>query len=666
MEEGEMMWPESAGEIEDRVLQITAATESTWNNIGSMKEGEKLTYSKVVAPLVTIANYKTNPLVCEAKFLQHCSPNPAIREAAWRAGETFKKLRRKGRMREDVFRTVKRYAKQRTEQLDSMQLHFLESIMRDFTRSGLSMSPQDRNRLEHLRVEETKLCKRYNANVGEDTTVLKFKPHELEGLGKAYTVPRMDKNGDVCVGLKYPDVMPVMTRCSVSETRRQVAAARELNYGDNLEIMVKVVNIRQEIARLLGYPSYADYTCEKAMAGKASEVKKFLAEMKDKLTASGKAEYEELRKRKERHMKEANMPYDGTFNLWDVQYYSEMLTEERYGIDEATLTEHFPLEHVVTTTLKLYEGILGLRFVEREQGTFRSWHQSVRHIHAYDSSTEQRMGSFYLDLHPRQGKYVHAAIFFLRKRRGNKGPVSCMLASLPEGTAANPACIGHRQLRTFFHEIGHIMHGICAEGDGNMTRLAKCPRDFMEAPSQMLENWCWDKKIIKLMSKHVVTGEPLADELIDKLVKSRFANASITTLNNVFLSSVDLALHMAPPKSVREAQELVDTLRPETTMLPNPPNWNMLRNFCHVMEHYPAAYYSYLWSEVISADMFCTRFANDISNSSVGREYRKLVLAPGGVGSATDLVSSFLGRKPSQYHFLRQRGACDESEPRTS
>ena len=214
----------------------------------------------------------------------------------------------------------------------------------------------------------------------------------------------------------------------------------------------------------------------------------------------------------------------------------------------------------------------------------------------------------------------------------------------------------HKDVITFFHELGHALHGICAEGDANMTRLAKCSRDWMEAPSQMMENWCWDTEVLKEMSQHHKTKVPLSDRLIAQLLKTRYVNAAINTLNNGYLALLDLSLHTTPPTTAEDTQNLVDEMRPRVTLLNNPPGWNMLRNFCHVVAAYPSAYYSYLWSEVLSADMFHTRFATEgTGNPSTGAEYRKLILAPGGIGSAQESVHSFLKRDPNQIHFLNAR-----------
>mmetsp|Transcript_26628 Transcript_26628/g.63336 ORF Transcript_26628/g.63336 Transcript_26628/m.63336 type:complete len:206 (+) Transcript_26628:152-769(+) len=202
------------------------------------------------------------------------------------------------------------------------------------------------------------------------------------------------------------------------------------------------------------------------------------------------------------------------------------------------------------------------------------------------------------------------------------------------------------------------MHGLCAVGDANSTRHAKCPRDFVEAPSQMLENWCWQPSVLAKMSRHYKTGEPLPPALVADMVKAKHVNVALFTLRQIYLSTLDMRLHSAtPPTTVEEIQQLVDTLRPEVSLFPNPPGCNMLRSFGHLMNQYSASYYGYLWAEVLSADMFHTRFdAEGVENPDTGRSYRDLILAPGGVGDIADHVANFLGRPPENTHFLRSRG----------
>jgi saccharolysin len=202
------------------------------------------------------------------------------------------------------------------------------------------------------------------------------------------------------------------------------------------------------------------------------------------------------------------------------------------------------------------------------------------------------------------------------------------------------------------------MHGLLSEGTGNSTRLAKCPRDFVEAPSQMLENWTWQKEILVRLSRHHVTKEPLPDEMLQSMIRAKHVNVAFQSLRQIYLSRLDLSIHgPKPPKDAEGLQALVDDLRPSITLTENPTGNNMLRTFGHLMNQYSASYYGYMWAEVLSADMFATRFEKEgVMNRNVGMEYRKMVLAPGGTHNITAHLTRFLKRPPSNEAFLKSRG----------
>jgi Zn-dependent oligopeptidase len=208
------------------------------------------------------------------------------------------------------------------------------------------------------------------------------------------------------------------------------------------------------------------------------------------------------------------------------------------------------------------------------------------------------------------------------------------------------------------------MHGLCSEGIGNSTRLAKCPRDFVEAPSQMLENWCWQQSVLKRLSKHYQTGDPLPSDLLESMIRAKHVNVALSSLRQIYLSRLDLTIHGPNPpidKGAQGLQDLVDHLRPAITLIENPKGNNMLRTFGHLMNQYSASYYGYMWAETLSADMFATRFEKEgIMNPSVGMDYRMMVLAPGGTHNISDHLTRFLGRPPNNKAFLKSRGIITE------
>ena len=392
-----LRWPREEGEVRERVERLTAETELEWDRIASLSD-EELTYENVILPLVTSSAFKTNPLVCEAKFLQHCSPNSTIRMAASRAGASIKQLRRKGRTRCDVYNTVQRYQRTLTSPLPPTQAHFLSAVTRDFRRSGLHLSETQRVQLEALRRRETDLCRQYNANVGQDQTILTFRPEELDGVGAAFVDAHRTAPGEVSVSVRYHDVMPIISSCSVEGTRKRISEARESCYSNNLELMVELVQLRKELAGLLGYASYAHYTCETSMVGTPEHALRFLEELHANLEPSIRREYERMVQYKVRHEGSGGGGVEGTIHPWDVAFFTNRIAEAEHGIDERAIMPYFPLDHVVSATFTLFGGILGLHFAEVPQSGFDSWHEKVRLFSITDADTGKSVGKLYLDV----------------------------------------------------------------------------------------------------------------------------------------------------------------------------------------------------------------------------------------------------------------------------
>mmetsp|Transcript_18234 Transcript_18234/g.39794 ORF Transcript_18234/g.39794 Transcript_18234/m.39794 type:complete len:740 (-) Transcript_18234:165-2384(-) len=658
-----IVWLLTPSEIQSQTDEILAETKSNLDSIASVPLSS-VTFANTVTKLMTPPNYKTNPMVCAVKFLQHCSPDPDIRSAAQDAGKRLSASRVEGRMRGDVYERVKAFSlTEECEQLSQYEKHFVKSALGDFERAGLALSSGNAQKLRDLLEQDAAVCSEYGSNLGGDATKLYFKPEELEGCGDDFVKERLgkDKEGVCTITLKYPDIIPIGTNCVVAETRRLVAQAREgpAAYKNNLDLVAQGITIRKQIATLLGYASWAEYICSQRMSGSYAAVDEFLTSLETKLRDAGKANIATLLNLKKTHFEELGIEFDGKLNAWDSGFYNNLLLKRDYGVDSEKIREYFPLSHVVETTLQIYQELLGLTFTELPVGTYWSWHGDVRCFDVKDTTTEERIGHFYLDLFPREGKYGHAAIFHLVKRSQDHAAVDCMLCNLPPpGADGNPSLLRHTNVVTFFHEFGHIMHGLCAEGIGNSTRLAKCPRDFVEAPSQMLENWCWQKAILERLSRHYETGKSLPDDMLESMLRAKHVNVAIGSLRQIYLSRLDLTIHGSdPPKDAQGLQDLVDELRPRISLMDNPPGNNMLRTFGHLMNQYSASYYGYMWAEVLSADMFATRFEEEgIMNPQTGMDYRKMVLAPGGTGRIMDHLTNFLGRKPSDEAFLKSRG----------
>ena len=424
-----IVWLLTPDAIEAKTKEILEATKANLDEIGTL-DLDEVSFDNTVAKLMTPPNYKTNPSIAACKFLQHCSTDPSIREAATKAGKAFSASRVEGRMRKDVYERVKAFSEtDAAKELDDYHRHFLQASLKDFERAGLALSDEDGTKLKSLLEQDAAVCSEYGRNLGSDTTKLFFTSEELDGCGEDFIRERLgkDEEGKCTITLKYPDIIPIGSNCTVAETRRKVSEAREGTnaYKNNLDLVAQGIQLRKEIASLLGYPSWAEYVTTMRMSGSYKAVDDFLSSLHEKLTDAAKEDYNTLLSLKETHLKGSSSAeeFDGKLNAWDTGFYSNMLLKTKYGVDAEKIREYFPLDHVVETTLSIYQELLGLTFTELEAGTFWSWHKEVRCFDVKDTASGKRIGHFYLDLHPREGKYGHAAIFHLVKHNRDQGAV---------------------------------------------------------------------------------------------------------------------------------------------------------------------------------------------------------------------------------------------------
>jgi thimet oligopeptidase len=469
-----VVWFLTVEEIKVQTQKILDDTKANLDAIAALPL-DQVTFENTVAKLMTPPNYKTNPAVAACKFLQHCSTDPVIREAASMAGKAFGASRVQGRMRKDVYQRVKAFSEtEESQALSDFQKHFVKASLEDFERAGLALSEEDGKKLQDLLEEDAAVCSEYGKNLGADSTKLFFTPEELQGCGDDFIKERLgkDEEGKCTITLKYPDIIPIGSNCEVSETRRMVTEAREgVNaYKNNLELVAKGIGLRKEIASLLRYTSWAEYICSKRMSGSYKAVDDFLSSLESQVKESGAVDFKTILDLKKVHCEETKTEFDGKLNAWDSGFYTNHLLKTKYGVDAEKIREYFPLDHVVETTLNIYQEILGLTFTELSKGTYWSWHKEVRCFDVKDTESSERIGFFYLDLHPREGKYGelirvihtrmrcvfsnapvcfvgHAAIFHLVKHglNGIKA-VDCMLCNLPASTSDKPSLLRHQNV----------------------------------------------------------------------------------------------------------------------------------------------------------------------------------------------------------------------------
>ncbi|KAI8467776.1 MAG: Thimet oligopeptidase [Monoraphidium minutum] len=661
----------AAGFMTLKPKEIKALTEAL---IHKMDAGLNLTAASVKRPswaatmqpqvdFAALYDVASSPIT----FPSSMAPDEATRNASLAASDRISQWAVDANMRIDVYDALKAFnATPEARALTGEKKRYLEHSMRDARRSGLDLPKPKRDELAGLLKKMAKIGLDFSACLDADTTSLSFAPADLNGTSSEFVAGlKRDKSdaGKVMVTVKYPDYTPISQDCTVEGTRKALEYAfNNVCAKENTKRLDDLVALRAQVAALLGYPTWAAYVQETLMAKSPARVMGFLTELRGRLAELRDRQLAVLLDFKKQDMAAQGKAFDGKLHSWEGSYYANQVEKRDFSVDKQELKKYFPIEFVMPRLLELYQGLLGLQFQKDAPLSKAAWAPGVDAYKAYDSKSGELIGVFYLDLHPRDGKYGHAAMFGLQApsqmRRGNGterlAGVGALMCNFPKSTPAQPALLPHDDVTTLFHEMGHLFHQLLGRTQIISFAGTSVDTDFVEAPSQMLENWTWEPEVLRRITRHYKTGGPMPDALIDKLVKSRTANGGIFNSKQLAYGLFDQQVHTATT-NVSTLDAYAQVMRDVTTIPPQKGTHPAAR-FGHLIG-YDAKYYSYLWSQVFSADMFRARFKKEgIFNPKPGMDYRREILEPGGSRDADALLLAFIGRAPTQDAFLESLG----------
>ena len=578
-------------------------------------------------------------VMSEASVLSESHPSAAVRETA------EERVQRSSSLATDltldpalwaVFRPIEGADE---SALDPQQARLLERIRREFRRAGVDLDPETRERVRALTERDTELGLTFSRNVRDGRREVRVAPEALAGLPQDYIdAHAVGDDGLVVLTTDYPDLMPVREYAHDRETRRSIVAAyNDLAYPENEAVLAELLAVRAERAGLLGYGDWADFETETRMIGSSAAIREFLTGIDDATRDAALAEYPVLLERLQR-----DDPAADSVLISDFWYLLGALKNERHDVDAQRVRSYFAFDKVLQGVLDTTGRLLDVRYEPVDAG---AWHADVRSYDVVRDEPEgaRHLGRIHLDLHPREGKYTHAACFPLAP--GITGAI------LPEGVLLCNFARGlleHDEVVTFFHEFGHLVHYVLA-GDQRLVEFSGINNewDFVEAPSQLLEEWAWDTAVLQTFATDA-SGEPIPADLVARMREADEFGRALEVRRQLGHANVSYHLHVDRPDDLQAATEHWYTV---TSPIAPIPGSHSYAGFGH-LTGYGACYYTYQWSLVIARDLL-SAFGDDLMNTETAARYRTLVLEPGATKDATALVEDFLGR-PYSFDAYRE------------
>ncbi|MCG6201164.1 oligopeptidase A [Psychromonas antarctica] len=552
------------------------------------------------------------------------------------------------------------------------QQKVINDAIRDFKLAGIALSDDKKQRYGEIKQQLAQLQSQFSNNVMDATLAwskLITDVNVLEGLPEsalaaaAQAATEKQQQGYLLT-LDFPSYMPVITYANNRELRKEVyqafvtrASDQGPNAGefDNTEIIEQILALRHELALLLDFSDYGQYSLATKMAETPEQVLSFLTELADKSYPQAIVERDQiLAFAKEKDNLEQ-------LEAWDLSYYSELLKQHRYAISDEVLRPYFPENKVVNGLFAVVNRLFGLTI--KEVFEFDSWHADVRFFDIYDQQ-DTHIGSFYLDLYAREFKRGGAWMNDCRVRRrlvndALQLPVAYLTCNFTRPLADKAAMFSHNEVITLFHEFGHGLHHMLSKIESaGVSGINGVPWDAVELPSQFLENWCWQPQALALISGHVETGETLPQELLDKMLASKNYNSALMMLRQLEFSLFDFVLHhQYVPEEGSQVEHVLSQIREKLAVI-IPPKFNRFQHsFSHIFAGgYAAGYYSYKWAEVLSADAFSRFEELGIFNEETGRSFMQAILEKGGSEEPMVLFKNFMGREPNIAALLRHSG----------
>ncbi|WP_074409027.1 M3 family metallopeptidase [Aquimarina megaterium] len=598
--------------------------------------------------------------------LNSAETNEEIQKIAQEASPLLSEFSNDIALNLDLFKRIEVvYTQKESLDLNPEQSRLLEKRYKSFSRNGANLPDEKKEKLREVDKELSTLSLKFGENILAETNkfeMLLADESDLTGLPEgakeaAKSMAEAKGKKGWLITLDYPSYIPFITYADNRELRKKLALA----FGskgfhnddlDNQEIVLKIANLRHQRALLLGYSSHANYILEERMAETPDTVFSFLNEILEKAKPAAEREFEQLQS----YAKE--LDEIDQLQKWDGAYYSEKLKQKLFDLDDEKLKPYFKLENVIDGVFTVAYKLFGLQF--KEINDVDTYHEEVKTYRVTD--TEGNFVSlFYADFHPRPGKrngaWMTSYKSQMRKNEENIRPHVSIVCNFTKPTPSKPSLLTFNEVTTLFHEFGHALHGMLANTTYPGLSGTSVYWDFVELPSQVMENWCYEKEALELFAKHYETGEVIPMELVEKIKESATFMEGMATLRQLSFGLLDMSWHAQDPSNIKDVKTHEKTTFSATSLYPNVEENCMSTAFSHIFQGgYSAGYYSYKWAEVLDADAFEYFKENGIFNREIATKFKDHVLSKGGTENPMTLYKRFRGKEPKPEALLKRAG----------
>jgi thimet oligopeptidase len=647
------------------VAQIQAMTNESLKQVKKQLDeiiavpNEKRTYANTAAPLDNLGSLSNAVIVGGIiSTLDLVHPDQAIRDAARDAVKQIQNfLIDNISSNRELYNGFKYYAENSApnEQLSNEQQYYIEETLKDFKRSGLDLPDDELEALKKIKKELVDIEQEFDKNIAQDQSKIEVTKQDLAGLPEDFieSRPKTD-DGKYIIYTNMPNFNQIMENCTVAATREKFwNVYNNRAYPANQKVLEDLVQKRYELAHLIGFPTYAALELDGEMVHTTDRAATFLNDL------VGKAQKKAVQEVKDftTNLPESVTLVGGKLKPWDANFIKAAYKKEKYNIDENKISEYFPMQSTIDSLLDIYQKFFNLEF--KQVPVTGLWDPELKLIEVFDKTQKETLGYLFMDLYPRANKYSHACehtiipVSYNKDGKPNLG-VAIVIANFPKPMADKPSLLLFKDVNTFFHEFGHAMHALLGRTKVASFSGTKVKRDFVELPSQMLEEWLWEPEILKMVSKHYQTGQQLPDELIAQILKTRTFDSGFNVTRQLFIANLSLDYFNNGPK-INPAEILKQVRTKVTPYVISDPRDHFYTSFGH-LTGYGARYYGYMWSKVFAHDLFNEIKKIGLLDPSIGRKYVDAVIGKGGSKDPNDLLKDFLGREPNQDAFLKDMG----------